>query len=205
MFKKNIITNNLFDSIYKKIEDLKTEVGHNEKFEQIFKLEIECKDINLKIKEIIINIEDYIKKNYGIKDIKEIKLNETNDFDLNEKFVIYSELKEFDNKINEKIKYLKNNDKKFVELKNSIKNHENNVNELINKMEKLIKKTAELIKLSDIFDSYKLELIKIVGNKSEYDEYPDIFKKESISDFTLKDLFEFLETNLKNNNYSIIK
>ena len=72
-------------------------------------------------------------------------------------------------------------------------------------MEKLIKKTAELIKLSDIFDSYKLELIKIVGNKSEYDEYPDIFKKESISDFTLKDLFEFLETNLKNNNYSIIK
>ena len=48
--QKNIITNNLFDSIYKKIEDLKTEVGHNEQFKQIFELENECKDINLKIK-----------------------------------------------------------------------------------------------------------------------------------------------------------
>ena len=60
--------------------------------------------------------------------------------------------------------YFKNNDEKFAELKKSIKKHENSINELINKMEKQIKKAAELINLSDIFDAYKLELIKNVRN-----------------------------------------
>ena len=75
--QKNIITKNLFDSIYKKIDDLKNEVRYNEKFKPIFELENECKDLNSKIKELMISIEDYIEKNYGIKNIKKIKLMKT--------------------------------------------------------------------------------------------------------------------------------
>ena len=40
-------------------------------------MENECKDLNSKIKELMISIEDYIEKNYGIKNIKKIKLMKT--------------------------------------------------------------------------------------------------------------------------------
>ena len=101
--------------------------------------------------------------------------------------------------------YCKNNNEKFTELKKSIINLENNINELINKMEKQIKKAAELIKLSDIFDAYKSELIKNIDNITEYKEHPDIFKEEKINNFILSNLYEFIENNLGNHSFSIIK
>lgn len=201
--QKNTITNNLFDSVYKNIDDLKNEIGYNEKFKQIFELENECKDLYSKIKELMTSIEDYIEKYYGIKNIKEIKINENCELDLNEKCTIYSELNKFANKINEKMNYFKIIDEKFKELK-SITNLESNINELINKMEEQIKKTSELIKLSDIFDEYKLELINNIENNTEYKNYSNLFTKEKIDGFRFKNLFEFLETYLGINNYSIL-
>lgn len=201
--QKNTITNNLFDSVYKNIDDLKNEIGYNEKFKQIFELENECKDLYSKIKELMTSIEDYIEKYYGIKNIKEIKINENCELDLNEKCTIYSELNKFANKINEKMNYFKIIDEKFKELK-SITNLESNINELINKMEEQIKKTSELIKLSDIIDEYKLKLINNIENNTEYKNYSNLFTKEKIDGFRFKNLFEFLETYLGSNNYSIL-
>ncbi len=42
-FQKNVITNNLFDSIYKKVDDLKIEIGYNKNLKQIFELVKEFK------------------------------------------------------------------------------------------------------------------------------------------------------------------
>ena len=121
------------------------------------------------------NIEEYIEINYknkiDIKNIKEINNNDNIELDLKEKCDIYLELKKFDNGITEKMNYFKINDEKFTELKNSITNNENNINDLINKIEEQIKKSAELIKLSDIFNDYKKELLELIKNdKSEYKE-----------------------------------
>lgn len=119
--QKNIITKNLFDSIYKQIDNLMIESGYKNKVKQMLELESECEKINSRIKKLMENIEEYIKIKYGldiidIENNKEINNNENNDLDLNEKNNMYLELIKINKKMNEKMNYLRNDNKKFKEL-----------------------------------------------------------------------------------------
>ena len=208
--QKNIITKNLFDSIYKQIDNLMIESGYKNKVKQMLELESECQKINSRIKKLMENIEEYIKIKYGldiidIENNKEINNNENNDLDLNEKNNMYLELIKINKKMNEKMNYLRNDNKKFKELNDSIANNEAIINELINKLKRQIQKSAELIKLSDLFEDYKSELKNNVLKQAEYQANLDIFEENKIDNFELNNLYKFLGTHLKNYYFFLTK
>ena len=208
--QKNIITKNLFDSIYKQIDNLMIESGYKNKVKQMLELESECQKINSRIKKLMENIEEYIKIKYGldiidIENNKEINNNENNDLDLNEKNNMYLELIKINKKMNEKMNYLRNDNKKFKELNDSIANNEAIINELINKLKRQIQKSAELIKLSDLFEDYKSELKNNVLKQAEYQAHLDIFEEKKIDNFELNNLYKFLGTHLKNYYFFLTK
>lgn len=208
--QKNIITKNLFDSIYKQIDNLMIESGYKNKVKQMLELESECEKINSRIKKLMENIEEYIKIKYrldiiDIENIKEINNNENNDLDLNEKNNMYLELIKINKKMNEKMNYLRNDNKKFKELNDSIANNEVIINELINKLKRQIQKSAELIKLSDLFEDYKSELKNNVLKQAEYQAHLDIFEEKKIDNFELNNLYKFLGTHLKNYYFFLTK
>ena len=208
--QKNIITKNLFDSIYKQIDNLMIESGYKNKVKQMLELESECEKINSRIKKLMENIEEYIKIKYGldiidIENNKEINNNENNDLDLNEKNNMYLEFIKINKKMNEKMNYLRNDNKKFKELNDSIENNEVIINELINKLKRQIQKSAELIKLSDLFEGYKYELKNNVVKQAKYQAHLDIFEEKKIDNFELNNLYIFLGTLLKNYYFSLTK
>ena len=108
-------------------------------------------------------------------------------------------------KINKKIILYENLIKKYQKLKKDIENNESEVNEQINQINELIKKAASLIKISDIFQNYKIELKNNIEKFPEYQEHLNIFNESNIDEFIISDLYEFLITYLKDGNFSIIK
>ena len=118
---------------------------------------------------------------------------------------MYLELKSFSIKNIKKITNIKSNKNKFAEIENSISLQEKKANELIYKMEEQLKNAATAIKIKDIFDKYKIELMDIINVKTEYKNCSNVFTLENINNFKIDNLFKFLESHLKNNSYSITK
>ena len=59
--QKNIITKNLFDSIYKQIDNLMIESGYKNKVKQMLELESECQKINSRIKKLMEILKNILK------------------------------------------------------------------------------------------------------------------------------------------------
>jgi len=210
--QKVIEKKNLFDSIYRAVDDFKKEIGYKDSEEQIFKLKDISKDLDVNINELMKKIETNFAKDFAnmkidIKNIKKINEKEKENLDsyLKEIINIYLELQKLKEKINKKIILYENLIKKYQKLKKDIENNEIEVNEQINQINKLIKKAASLIKISDIFQNYKIELKNNIEKFPEYQEHLNIFNESNIDEFIISDLYEFLTTYLKDGNFSIIK
>ena len=173
--QKVIQKKNLFDSIYRAVDDFKKEIGYKDSEEQIFKLKDISKDLDVNINELMKKIEtnfvkDFANMKIDIKNIKKINEKEKENLDsyLKEIINIYLELQKLKEKINKKIIFYENVIKKYQKIKKDIENNESEVNEQINQINELIKKAASLIKISDIFQNYKIELKNNIEKFPEY-------------------------------------
>ena len=206
--QKNIAKRNLFDYIYKQVDDLKKEIGYNDDKKAIFNLEKESKNLNSEIKKLKENIASFLEIYYNnkidIKNIQEINSNENIEADLKKIVNMYSELIQLETLISEKIKYYGANKEKFDTLKNSIVKNEEETNKYIDKIEQCIGKAAMSIKLEDIFCDYKKSLKINIDNEIEYKQYSDIFNKNSIDNFDINNFYQFLGKYLKGE-FSIAK
>ena len=207
--QKVIQKKNLFDSIYRAVDDFKKEIGYKDSEEQIFKLKDISKDLDVNINELMKKIEtnfvkDFANMKIDIKNIKKINEKEKENLDsyLKEIINIYLELQKLKEKSNKKIIYYENVIKKYQKIKKDIENNESEVNEQINQINELIKKAASLIKISDIFQNYKIVLKGNISKFPEYLEHPNIFNESNIDEFIINDLYEFLTTYLKDGEFS---
>jgi DNA repair exonuclease SbcCD ATPase subunit len=207
--QKVIQKKNLFDSIYRAVDDFKKEIGYKDSEEQIFKLKDISKDLDVNINELMKKIEtnfvkDFANMKIDIKNIKKINEKEKENLDsyLKEIINIYLELQKLKEKINKKIIFYENVIKKYQKIKKDIENNESEVNEQINQINELIKKAASLIKISDIFQNYKIVLKDNISKFPEYREHPNIFNESNIDEFIINDLYEFLTTYLKDGEFS---
>ena len=207
--QKVIQKKNLFDSIYRAVDDFKKEIGYKDSEEQIFKLKDISKDLDVNINELMKKIEtnfvkDFANMKIDIKNIKKINEKEKENLDsyLKEIINIYLELQKLKEKINKKIILYENLIKKYQKIKKDIENNEIEVNEQINQINELIKKAASLIKISDIFQNYKIELKDNISKFPEYREHLNIFNESNIDEFIINDLYEFLTTYLKDGEFS---
>jgi hypothetical protein len=207
--QKVIQKKNLFDSIYRAVDDFKKEIGYKDSEEQIFKLKDISKDLDVNINELMKKIEtnfvkDFANMKIDIKNIKKINEKEKENLDsyLKEIINIYLELQNLKEKINKKIIFYENVIKKYQKIKKDIENNESEVNEQINQINELIKKAASLIKISDIFQNYKIVLKDNISKFPEYREHPNIFNESNIDEFIINDLYEFLTTYLKDGEFS---
>ena len=206
--QKVIQKKNLFDSIYRAVDDFKKEIGYKDSEEQIFKLKDISKDLDVNINELMKKIEtnfvkDFANMKIDIKNIKKINEKEKENLDsyLKEIINIYLELQKLKEKINKKIIFYENVIKKYQKIKKDIENNESEVNEQINQINELIKKAASLIKISDIFQNYKIVLKDNISKFPEYREHPNIFNESNIDEFIINDLYEFLTTYLKDGEF----
>ena len=147
---------------------------------------------------------DFANMKIDIKNIKKINEKEKENLDsyLKEIINIYLELQKLKEKINKKIIFYENVIKKYQKIKKDIENNESEVNEQINQINELIKKAASLIKISDIFQNYKIVLKGNISKFPEYREHPNIFNESNIDEFIINDLYEFLTTYLKDGEFS---
>ena len=206
--QKVIQKKNLFDSIYRAVDDFKKEIGYKDSEEQIFKLKDISKDLDVNINELMKKIEtnfvkDFANMKIDIKNIKKMNEKEKENLDsyLKEIINIYLELQKLKEKINKKIIFYENVIKKYQKLKKDIENNESEVNEQINQINELIKKAASLIKISDIFQNYKIVLKDNISKFPEYREHLNIFNESNIDEFIINDLYEFLTTYLKDGEF----
>ena len=201
--QKNIENKNLFDMIYKNINDFKIDIGYKNNEKQIIELENKSNILNSEIKELSLQIEKNFEKN-------KIDINQFNDEkiinkNLNGEINIYLGLKKLFNEIENKLKFYEDNKLKILKLNESISDKEKEVNNYIDIIKVHIEKSAKLINIKDIFNEYKLELQKNIEYKPQYKEHSDIFSKENIDNFKIGDLYQFLKTYLKEHNFSITK
>ena len=201
--QKNIKKKDLFDLVYKDIDDIKTNIGYKEDNKRLIDLENKSNDLSNNIEELIKQLEENFEQNKL--DISKIKDNKNIAPNLKDKINIYFDLKKFDIKIKYKIKVYNDNKLKLNNLKNSLLNSEKEVEDYINTINEHIQKVSELINLNDIFEEYKIQLKKNIVNKPEYKEYSDIFNDENINKFNIDDLYKCLHIHLKDNEYSISK
>ena len=202
--KNNIEKKNLFDSIYKDIDEFKKDIGYEDDEKRIIDLENKSKDLNNKIQELIRQIGENLEKNKI--DINNIEQNKNNiNMDFKDEINIFLELKKMYDLVEEKIKMYEKNRQKLLTVKNSIFNNENEVNTYINIINERIQRAANIININDIFEEYKKELNKNIKNMPEYQEHSDIFNNEAITNFKIDELYKCLQIYLKDNEYSIAK
>jgi len=210
-FQTRIIkNNNLIESIYEKIDEIKKGLSINDDNKEISEIKNDYKNLFLNIKELKKIIEFDIQKNYdsielNIQNIPQIIKSVDSDSNLKEKLNMYLELQDLDNQITQKIIFYEEKNKEFIELGELLKKYENEMNEHKKKIKERIEKISELINLSDIFDEYKTQLKDNFLDKSEYKQHTDIFNKENIDNFKINNFFGFLEAHLKDHSFSIIK
>ena len=208
--RKNIQKKNLFNEIYKNIDNLKKEIGFDKKEKTIIEFLKRAKDLESHIKELMENMENDINKNnddnnLDIKNIKEKKNFENIAPSLQKKINKYFELKDMFCEINKKIKVYEKSNKKFIKLNETIINSEKEIDDSLKEIQKRIEKGAKLITIEDIFNDYKSSLIKKPIDDSEYKEHSDIFDAKNINNFKLEDLYNFLKIHLAGKNFSISK
>ena len=118
---------------------------------------------------------------------------------------VYLELKSLNNKFDEKIKIYKNVDKEILKINDAIERKEEKINEEINKIKDKLEKMTKLIKIENVFDEYKSDLMKKIDEDEEYKEFNDIYNTKNINDFTIDKLYTFLNENLKDYSFSLSK
>ena len=154
--KNNIEKQNLFDLIYKDIDEFKKDIGYDNDEEQIIDLENKSKELNDNIKELCKQIKEVLENNkIEIKNIKQLNDNMNIMENFKDEISIYFELIKIGKKIEDKIKYYEENKQKLLKLKNSILNNENEVKNYINTINDQVQKAAYLINVNDIFEEYK--------------------------------------------------
>ena len=118
---------------------------------------------------------------------------------------VYLELKSLNNKFDEKIKIYENVDKEILKINDVIERKEEKINEEINKIKDKLEKMTKLIKIENVFDEYKSDLMKKIDEDEEYKEFNDIYNTKNINDFTIDKLYTFLNENLKDYSFSLSK
>ena len=190
--KEDLDLEELFQSIYERIDSLKTKIGfdnYNGKFDDFI---TEANTIDSKNNELI----EYYKKNFT---------GNNNDIDQTKK--VFSNLKTLDDKIKNKLT-IYTDIKKELDLLNSVKQEKERViNGYIQKIKNIIKKVVNLINLDNLFQEFKDDLKNKIETEIEYESHKDIFTDKNINDFQIKDFYSFLINHLNYNNhkYSIIK
>ena len=155
--KNNYKKMNFFDQIYNMIDDLKKEIGCDDSLKQLSELERKAQGLNIKCKELILNIEKYFLNNeIDTNNIEEIIKNENTNQNTKIKGMIYLELLKLEKKLEDKIIKYKGFNKKFLKLNDSITFKEKEVNKYIDEIKRKLA-AANLIKLSDFFNQYKFE------------------------------------------------
>ena len=199
--RKNIIVEDLFDSIYEKIENVKKEINYEDSNIKLNKLVVLSKELESKCKELLTKIEKKAKNLFHI-DIKNIEMNNERmkDFNIKELENTYLKLKKLYNEVKENINVYEENNKKYIKLNELISYNEIEVNNYINNIQVKIGKVAELSKISDVFEQYKYDLKNNIYEKKEYLEHSDIFNAKNIDEFKINDFYHFVEEILKDNN-----
>ena len=147
-----------FDQIYNMIDDLKKEIGCDDSLKQLSELERKAQGLNIKCKELILDIEKYFLNNeIDTNNIEEIIKNENTNQNTKIKGMIYLELLKLEKKLEDKIIKYKGFNKKFLKLNDSITFKEKEVNKYIDEIKRKLA-ASNLIKLSDFFNQYKFEL-----------------------------------------------
>ena len=118
---------------------------------------------------------------------------------------VYLEMKSLNNKFDEKIKIYENVDKEILKINDAIERKEEKINEEINKIKDKLEKMTKLIKIENVFDEYKSDLMKKIDEDEEYKEFNDIYNTKNINDFTIDELYTFLNENLKDYSFSLSK
>ena len=118
---------------------------------------------------------------------------------------VYLELKSLNNKFDEKIKIYENVDKEILKINDVIERKEEKINEEINKIKDKLEKMTKLIKIENVFDEYKSNLLKKINEDEKYKEFNDIYNTKNINDFTIDKLYTFLNENLKDYSFSLSK
>ena len=205
--RKNIKFNNLFEIVYKKIEDLKKEMGYNNTNTKLVKIINKANGLECEIKQLKEIIQMDIKNfsNIDFKNIDKININEINDEYLKKLLNNYSLLENLYKEIFDKIKFYEDKQNKFISLEKLIFGIENEINTYINIIQYAIKKNAELIQISNFFGEYKIELKNNFMKKKEYIDNKVIFSEKNINEFTLNNVFNFLQEYLKDYNFCIYK
>ena len=90
-------------------------------------------------------------------------------------------------------------------MNNLLINKEKDIKEEINKIQEAIEKKAKSVKLNDIFDEFKLDLINKIQQKNEYLTIKDIFTDKNVKTFGIENLYSFLKEHLKDYSFSISK
>ena len=157
--RKNIKFNNLFEIIYKKIEDLKKEMGYNNSNTKLVKIINKANGLECEIKQLKEIIQMDIKNfsNIDFKNIDKININEINDEYLKKLLNNYSLLENLYKEIFDKIKFYEDKQNKFISLEKLIFGIENEINTYINIIQSEIKKNAELIQISNFFGECKID------------------------------------------------
>ena len=143
--------------------------------------------------------------NIDFKNIDKININEINDEYLKKLLNNYSLLENLYKEIFDKIKFYEDKQNKFISLEKLIFGIENEINTYINIIQYAIKKNAELIQISNFFGEYKIELKNNFMKKKEYIDNKVIFSEKNINEFTLNNVFNFLQEYLKDYNFCIYK
>ena len=205
--RKDLKFNNLFEIVYKKIEDLKKEMGYNNTNTKLVKIINKANGLECEIKQLKEIIQMDIKNfsNIDFKNIDKININEINDEYLKKLLNNYSLLENLYKEIFDKIKFYEDKQNKFISLEKLIFGIENEINTYINIIQSEIKKNAELIQISNFFGEYKIELKNNFMKKKEYIDNKVIFSEKNINEFTLNNVFNFLQEYLKDYNFCIYK
>ena len=145
--RKDLKFNNLFESTYKQIEDLKKELDYNSNDTKLSEIINKANDLECEIKQLKEIIEMNIKNisNIDFKTIEKININEISDQNLKKLLNNYSLLQNLDKEIIDKIKFYYDEENKFISLEKLIFGIENEINIYINTIQSFIKKYAQLI------------------------------------------------------------
>ena len=206
--KKDENITDKFKFIYGKIEDFKNYVGYKDNNTQISELENEGKNIFLKIRQLLNNLETYFKNNnIDINDLEKINNYEKIDLDMKKRIIKYSDLKGLENNANTKLILYENIKERNENLNISMSDKEKKINEQIEEIKNGIDNVAKLIKMNDILQNYKDNLLTKIRSEMEYKNKKEIFNEANIKNFTIAKFYSFLRKYLNSENYkfSIIK
>ena len=182
-------------------------MGYNNTNTKLVKIINKANGLECEIKQLKEIIQMDIKNfsNIDFKKIDKININEINDEYLKKLLNNYSLLENLYKEIFDKIKFYEDKQNKFISLEKLIFGIENEINTYINIIQSAIKKNAELIQISNFFGEYKIELKNNFMKKKEYIDNKVIFSEKNINEFTLNNVFNFLQEYLKDYNFCIYK